>query len=129
MKNRAASGRASERRGRFAEIAAAWLLRLKGYRIVGRRLRPPRGSGAGEIDLVARRGNLLVFVEIKARPEAGGGLSAIGAAQQARLLRAAEWFIKYQPEYATCDLRFDAVVVSPGRWPVHLADAWRAERF
>ncbi len=129
MKSRAESGRRSERRGRFAEIAAAWLLRLKGYRIVGRRLRPPRGSGAGEIDLVARRGKLLVFVEIKARPAPGEGLAAIGARQQVRLLRAAEWFIKYQPEYATCDLRFDAVVISPGRWPTHLPDAWRAERF
>jgi putative endonuclease len=129
VNRRAASGRESERRGRFAETAAAWLLRLKGYRIVGRRLRPPRGSGAGEIDLVARRGRLLVFVEIKARPAPGEGLAAIGPRQRARLSRAAEWFIKYQPEYARCDVRFDAVVVAPGRWPLHLPDAWRAESF
>lgn len=125
--NRADTGRRSQKRGVFAETVAVWLLRAKGYRIVGRRLRPPRGSGAGEIDIVARRGNRLIFVEIKARPLADDGLWAIRPQQQRRLVRAAEWFIKNQPKYATCDLRFDAIVVAPGRWPLHLADAWRAE--
>lgn len=129
MKSRAESGRNSQRRGLLAETLAAWLLRLKGYRIVGRRVRPPRGSGAGEIDIVARRGDLLVFVEIKARPDPGDGLAAIGARQRQRLLRAAEWFIKNQPDYAICGMRFDAIVVSPGRWPVHLVDAWRDAAF
>jgi putative endonuclease len=125
--NRAATGLAGYRRGLAAERLAAWALRFKGWRIVARRVRPPRGSGAGEIDLVARRRKVLAFVEIKARPSAAEGLFAIDPRQRRRLLRAAEWFIKCHPEYSGHDLRFDAVVVSPGRWPRHLPDAWRAE--
>lgn len=125
--SRSANGLAGYRRGLAAESLAAWALRLKGWRIVGRRVRPPRGSGAGEIDLVARRGRVLAFVEIKARPSEADGLFAIDPRQQRRLLRAAEWFIKCHPEYSGHDCRFDAVVVCPGRWPRHLADAWRAE--
>ncbi len=124
--SRAATGRASERRGLRAEAFAAWALRLKGYRVVARRVRAPRGSGAGEIDLVVKRGNVLAFVEIKARPTHEAGLWAILPQQQRRLMRAAEWFIKSHPGYGSCDLRFDAVVVRPRRWPAHLPDAWRA---
>lgn len=124
--SRADSGRRSERRGLRAETLAAWALRLKGYRVVARRVRPPRGSGAGEIDLVVKRGRVVAFVEIKARPDAETGLLAIMPHQQRRLLRGAEWFIKSHPVYAGCDLRLDAVVVRPGRWPLHLVDAWRA---
>ncbi len=115
------------RRGLAAEALAAWALRFKGWRIVGRRVKPPRGSGAGEIDLVARRGRVLAFVEIKARPSEAEGLFAIAPRQQRRLLRAAEWFIKCHPEFSGHDLRFDAMVVCPGRWPRHHPDAWRAE--
>lgn len=125
--SRAANGLAGYRRGLVAESLAAWALRFKGWRIVGRRVRPPRGSGAGEIDLVARRGRVLAFVEIKARPSKADGLFAIDPRQQRRLLRAAEWFIKCHPEYSGHDCRFDAMVVCPGRWPHHHADAWRAE--
>lgn len=125
--SRAARGLAGYRRGLAAETLAAWALRLKGWRIVARRVRPPRGSGAGEIDLVARRGRVLAFVEIKARPSEDAALFAIDGRQQRRLLRAAEWFIKCHPEFSGHDFRFDAVVVSPGRWPRHLPDAWRAE--
>lgn len=125
--NRADTGRASERRGLRAETLAAWALRLKGYRVIARRVRAPRGSGAGEIDLVVRRGNVLAFVEIKARPTHEAGLWAILPQQQRRLMRAAEWFIKSHPAFGGCELRFDAVVVCPRRWPTHLADAWRAD--
>ncbi|MGE4528880.1 MAG: YraN family protein [Rhodospirillaceae bacterium] len=125
--NRATAGRAGYARGKWAETLAAWLLRAKGYRILGRRVAPPRGSGAGEIDIVARRGRTLAFVEIKARPSAEEGLLAVSQQQQRRLLRAAVWFTKNQPRYAMCDIRFDVVVVAPGRWPLHLPDAWRGD--
>lgn len=125
--SRAETGRLSERRGLRAEIFAAWALRLKGYRVLARRVRPPRGSGAGEIDLVVRRGDIVAFVEIKARPSHAAGLYAILPQQQRRLMRAAEWFIKSHPGLSGCGLRFDAVVVRPRRWPVHLPDAWRAD--
>lgn len=125
--NRADSGRASERRGHRAEALAAWALRLKGYRVVAYRVPGPRGSGVGEIDLVVRRGNVLAFVEVKARPSHEAGLWAILPQQQRRLMRAAEWFIKSHPGYGSFDMRFDAVVVRPRRWPTHLPDAWRPE--
>ncbi|MBN2751274.1 MAG: YraN family protein [Rhodospirillaceae bacterium] len=122
---RAESGRASHKRGLWAETVAVWLLRAKGYQIIGRRVPSPRGSKAGEIDVVARRGCLLAFVEIKARPSVEAGLYAVSERQQERLARAAERFIKNQPKYATCDLRFDVIIIVPGRWPLHLVDAWR----
>lgn len=125
--SRAETGRLSERRGLRAETLAAWALRLKGYRVVARRVRPPRGSGAGEIDLVVRRGGVVAFVEIKARPSYEAGLYAILPQQQRRLMRAAEWFIKSHPGLSGCAFRFDAVVVCPRCWPVHLPDAWRAD--
>jgi len=125
--NRAAAGRAGYARGKWAETLAAWLLRAKGYRILDRRVAPPRGSGAGEIDIVARRGRTLAFVEIKARPSPEEGLLAVSQQQQRRLLRAAVWYTKTQPRHAMCDIRFDVVVVAPGRWPLHLPDAWRGD--
>lgn len=64
----------SDRRGRAAERLAAWLLRLKGYRILERRL----STACGEIDLVARRGGVLVFVEVKRRGEPAAALGALG---------------------------------------------------
>ena len=112
---------AAERRGHSAETRALWWLRLKGYRLVARRFRCP----AGEIDLVVRRGKLLVFVEVKARRETAAAAEAIGPRQQLRILRAAEAFLQRRPELAALDQRFDAVFVAPGCRPRHQADAWR----
>jgi putative endonuclease len=117
---------AAETRGRAAERRAAWLLRLKGYSILARRFRPAKSFGLGEIDIVARRGRTLAFVEVKARASEAGALFAITPAQQARLLRAAEHFLKVRPLYRGWPMRFDAVVLESGRfWPRHYSDAWR----
>lgn len=117
---------AAEGRGRTAERRAAWLLRFKGYSIVAQRFRPAKSFGLGEVDIVARRGRMLAFVEVKARPSASEGLFAISPSQQARILKAAEHFLKVRPAYRGWPMRFDAVVLEHGRfWPRHLADAWR----
>jgi len=108
-------------RGQRAEALAAWWLRLKGYRIVGRQFRVP----AGEIDLIARRGRVLALIEVKARGDLTAASEAIGAQQRARIARAAEAFLQRQPRLAGLDLRFDVVLVTPGRLPRHLPDAWR----
>ncbi|MCW5770731.1 MAG: YraN family protein [Rhodospirillaceae bacterium] len=100
---------------------AAWFLRLKGFRVVARDLRLP----GGEIDLVLRRGRLLVLVEIKARTGADRIEEAIGERQWRRIAAAAEQFCARRPAYAALDRRFDAVFLARGRWPRHLADAWR----
>ncbi|MGB0681286.1 MAG: YraN family protein [Magnetovibrionaceae bacterium] len=108
-----------------AESRAAWMLRLKGYRILARRMRTP----AGEIDLVARRGPVLAVVEVKARPTLSQGLEALSPAQQQRLVRAGSIVLGKMGSRAKggdLTLRFDLVVVRPWRWPHHLQGAWRA---
>lgn len=112
---------AREAWGRWAESLAAWSLRLRGYRIVARRFRTP----LGEIDLVAQRGALLAFVEVKARTDLEQALVALSARQRQRTARAAELFLLRHPNYAGHTLRFDLIAVRPWRMPRHLVDAWR----
>lgn len=111
----------TDRTGRTAESAAAWLLRLKGFRILERRFATP----VGEIDLVACRGDLLLFVEVKRRGELAAASEAILPRQRQRIARAAEIFLQRRPAARTMRCRFDVVAVAPWRWPVHIADAWR----
>lgn len=111
----------SDRAGRAAEAAAAWLLRLKGFRILERRFATP----GGEIDLVACRGGLLLFVEVKRRAALAAASEALLPRQQQRIARAAEIFLQRRPAARTMRCRFDVVAVAPWRWPVHVADAWR----
>jgi putative endonuclease len=107
--------------GRRAEWLAAWYMRAKGYRVVARNLRLP----GGEIDLVLRRGRLVVLLEIKARAAAAGIEEAIAERQWRRIAAAADQFCARRPGYAQFDRRFDAMFLARGRWPKHLPDAWR----
>jgi putative endonuclease len=107
--------RASLRRGQLAEWVAAALLMLKGYRILGRQCR----TRAGEIDLIAVRGSVVVFVEVKHRRTLDGAMSAISHNQSQRLRRAADLWLAKRPRYQALGCRFDAVFVSRGGWPVH----------
>ncbi len=114
-------------RGLSAERRAAWLLRLKGYRILERGFRPARAHGMGEVDIVARRGRTIVFVEVKARESHAAAAFAVGRGQQERIARAARHFLKTRPIYEAWAMRFDVMALEAGRfWPVHLKDAWRA---
>ena len=109
------------RRGRLAEaVAAAWLS-LKGYRIVMRGFRVPQG----EIDLIARKGDTLAFVEVKARRQDADARAAIGPRQQRRIERATGAFLQRYPKYSGLNLRFDVIVIIPLRLPHHIIDAWR----
>lgn len=121
----AAARRRAGRRGRFAERCCAILLRLAGFRIIARDFRVP----VGEIDIIARRGSLLAFIEVKARGpvEAETG-EVLTVRQRRRIERAAEAFVMIRPDLATLDRRFDLMVVPRWRWPRHIADAWRPER-
>ena len=107
--------------GRRGETLAVWRLRLAGWRILARNWRSP----VGEIDIIARRGRAVVFVEVKTRAELTAAGEAIGARQRERIHRAATLFVAQHPELAGLDARFDAILVRPWRWPVHLRDAWR----
>jgi len=113
---------AAEKRGRRSEMLAALLLSLKGYRILGRRVR----THAGEIDLIARApAGPVCFIEVKARADETSTANALGARQQARIARAAELFLASRPELAARGARFDVVSVVPGALPRHIRDAWR----
>lgn len=114
-------GTAARRRGSRAETLAAWWLRCKGFRVLARGARTP----VGEIDLVARRGRLLLFVEVKARPDAVTAADALRPAQRRRIERAAAWFLTSRPDLQGLDSRYDVVLVTPWRRPRHLPDAWR----
>lgn len=111
------------RLGLDAETRAAWALRLTFHAILARRWR----CRMGEIDLVARRGRTLVFVEVKARASEAAAVEAVGPRSRARILAAADLWVAAHPAYADYDRRFDVVAVLPGRWPRHRRDAFRAD--
>ncbi len=113
----------AEKSGRRSETVAALLLQLKFYRILERRLRTPMG----EIDLVARSPNgMLCFIEVKVRADHGLAVESVLPRQQARIARAAQHYVATRPRLAQTPVRFDIVTVSPGSWPRHIRDAWRA---
>ncbi|MGH6980898.1 MAG: YraN family protein [Stellaceae bacterium] len=113
----------AERRGQRAELISVWLLRLKGYRILARRFRVP----SGEIDLVARRGHVVVAVEVKARAALDDAAESILSQQRRRIARAFDHFLARRPDLARLDRRFDVVMIAPRRWPRHLTDAWQGD--
>lgn len=115
--------RGAWQRGRRAETLAAWWLRLKGYRILARGFR----VGAGEIDLIARRGRLVALVEVKARAGLAEAGEAVSRRQKERIGRAAEAFLQRHPHLGELDLRFDVVLIAPRQWPRHISDAWRED--
>lgn len=110
----------AERRGRWAESAAALYLRCKGYKILARRAR----TRAGEIDIIARRGDTLVFVEVKMRRTLDSGHQALHPAMRQRIDAASRVLT---PRYlgGCTTTRVDAILIRPWRWPVHLVAAWR----
>ena len=114
---------AAENKGRRSETFAAFWLRLKGYRILAARVRLP----VGEIDLIARRGGVIAFVEVKARNTLLAGETAVSAASWKRINRAAESWMARHPALSKLDWRFDLIVMVPRRLPVHLADRWRPD--
>ena len=110
------------RLGLSAESRAAAFLIAKGYRIVARRWRSP----VGEIDIVARRRGTLIFVEVKARASLDEAAEAVVMRQRRRIIGAAQAWLASHPGDATCDMRFDAMLVAPGKLPRHIVAAFDA---
>jgi putative endonuclease len=108
------------RLGLSAESAAAALLLAKGYRIIARRFR----TAVGEIDIVARRGDTLIFVEVKARERLDDAAEAVTERQKRRIIAATEVWLSKHPDHATQNIRFDAILVARRRWPRHIAGAF-----
>ena len=112
--------RIAEGRGRKAETLACWYLRLKGWTILRRRARV-RG---GEVDIIARRGRILAFIEVKARATEEGAAFALDHYRLRRVAAAAE-HLAPRLLRAGDDVRIDAIYIVPRRWPRHLANVWQ----
>src|SRR5215475_11700484 len=108
--------------GISAESRAAALLMAKGYRIVAKRFRTPHG----EIDLIAKRRNLVAFVEVKARASLDEAAYALTPRQKARIIDAAQAWLMAHPEHAELELRFDAMLIAPRHLPRHVIAAFDA---
>lgn len=117
-----AERQAAFRVGISAESRAAAFLIAKGFRILARRWRSPRG----EIDIIARRRGLLVFAEVKARDSLDDAAEAIDERQRQRIAAAAEVWLAANPDEMIRDIRFDAILVAPGKIPRHIPAAFEA---
>lgn len=114
----------STEKGRKAEGKAALHLRMKGYRILDRNVR----IGRGELDIVANRGEILAFIEVKLRPNRDAGLLAVHADKQERLRSAASGWLACHAQYQHLQSRFDLIILSPGSLGFkieHLQDVFR----
>ena len=110
----------AEKRGRRGEGWAALFLRLKGWRVIARRVKTLRG----EIDLIARRGRTVAFVEVKWRNTGAGLDTAIDEYLLRRVADAAEAFAhRYARPGDT--IRIDVLLLAPRRWPRHIVNAWQ----
>jgi putative endonuclease len=114
---------AAVRAGLSAESRAALLLIAKGFRILARRWKSP----LGEIDIVARRRHLLIFVEVKAREKLDDAAEAVTPRQRQRIAGAAQAWLAVHPRDVSCNMRFDAMLVAPGKIPRHIPAAFEME--
>ena len=108
------------RRGWAAEYIAAIFLMLKGYRILALRYK----TKLGEIDIIARKGDLAVFVEVKARADEMGAVDAVSYASQKLIRAASDLWLARQRDYVQLSQRYDIVAIMPGRLPRHFPDAF-----
>ncbi|WEX88406.1 YraN family protein [Sinorhizobium garamanticum] len=108
------------KRGHVAEYRAALCLMLKGYRIVAMRYR----TKLGEIDIIARRGDLVACVEVKARRGFDEAVFAVSDTAQRRIRAASDIWLSRQADFHRLSVRYDIVAVTPWRWPRHLPDAF-----
>ncbi len=111
------------RAGLIAEIVAAAYLILKGYSLIGWRAKTP----VGEIDFIAAKRNVLIFVEVKLRKASETALYAVSAKNQSRVTRAALYLSARRPDWQGKDMRFDVIALS---WPFfirHIDNAWRPQ--
>jgi putative endonuclease len=110
----------AQKRGHRSETLAAWALRLKGYRIIERRFR----TKSGEIDIIARKGELIAMVEVKARATIVAAVDAVSYTAQQRIINAGDIWLARQRDYARLSIRYDIIAVVPRKWPYHFKGAW-----
>ena len=110
----------AEKRGRGAETIAAWYLRMHGWQILARRARVP----GGEVDIVAKRGRTLAFVEVKARADADTAALSLDAYRLRRVAVAAERLMARYMD-GVDEVRIDAIFIVPFRWPIYMPNVWQ----
>ncbi|WP_409360876.1 YraN family protein [Bartonella heixiaziensis] len=103
-------------RGVRAEKWAAWWLRLKGFHIAEIRFK----TKCGEIDLIARRGNLVLIVEVKARSTLAEAITAVSQVNEKRIEAAADIWLARQKDHTLLCVRFDLIAILPWRLPRHI---------
>lgn len=109
-------------KGIWAEYLAALLLSIKGYRVLKLRHK----TKVGEIDLIAKKAGVLVFVEVKTRKNYGDAVEAVTHKNQERVMRAAQIYLQKNPQYQNCEIRFDVVLWSSYARLSHIKAAWLA---
>jgi putative endonuclease len=124
MRDRAATGLRAQAQGVGAETLACAALQADGWSILARRARTP----AGEVDVVAERDGILVFVEVKRRPTLADAAASVSPRQRDRLLAAAEILLGQNPEWGRAGVRFDVLVVDDAGQMRRIVDAFRLER-
>ncbi|MGV3512052.1 MAG: YraN family protein [Novosphingobium sp.] len=110
----------AEQQGRRAEWLAAWWLRLQGWRILAQRVK----LKTGEVDLIARKGRTVAFVEVKWRRDASQLGASIDAHRLRRVAKAAEMLAGKHAGPGD-DVRIDVILMAPGTWPRRIANAWQ----
>lgn len=111
--------------GLRAEKLAALLMRLKGYKIEKTRFKTP----VGEVDLIARRGNTLVFIEVKLRQTKDAAAYAISESSKQRISKAASYYLMRHPEMQHLNCRFDAILIVPPFFIKHLDNVWNVSSY
>ena len=111
-------------KGHRGEWLAALALRLKGYRILARRFR----TKLGEVDLIARRGDIIAIVEVKARRTLIEAMDAVTPATQRRIEAAGDLWLARQPDFGRLSIRYDLIAILPRRWPVHVENIFQGRR-
>ncbi len=109
----------ADRFGLIAEVFARLYLRIKFYNILAKRYRSP----FGEIDIVARKNNQIIFIEVKAR-ENIDLMDFISARQQSRINKSAEYFLSSKAKYQGYNIRFDVIIMNKYFWPKHFISYW-----
>ena len=110
----------------ITEKIALFYLRLKGYHLLKKNFTVKNGTGAGEIDLIMRKGKTIVFIEVKKRKTYLLAAQSIDMNNQIRIVKSSAVFLQRYPQYNSYNMRYDAVLFKDKSfWPKHLIDAWR----
>jgi putative endonuclease len=113
----------AEQAGRWAEHVAAFMLQLKGYVVLARRAK----MAQGEVDLIARKGKTLAFIEVKMRNNKTNPADILSSRQMQRIVNGATSWAARRPWSQNCAWRYDLIIVTPWRWPLHVQDAWHPQ--